>query len=50
MYAKVTRLVAFGDRDGSVLKGWFVIKDQLKVHNCPDTFLDEPRGAVFIRP
>jgi hypothetical protein len=50
MYAKVTHLVAFGDRDGSVTKGWFVIKEQLKVHNCTNTFLNEPRGTVFVWP
>jgi hypothetical protein len=45
MYAEVTHLVAFGDRDGGVIKGWFVIKDQLKVHNCTDTFRD--RNLLF---
>lgn len=49
-YTEISDLVVAGVREGDVAKVGLVIQDQLKVHNCSHTVLNQPRGAVFAGP
>src|SRR5512143_260401 len=50
MNAEVAHFISIRSRDGGLPKGRLVIQNQLKIHNRPNTLLNEPGGTVSAGP